>query len=117
MGTVYIVQERLRNTDEGMVPVYDFTPAAQYGQLEVVLSHRETALTPGPMIQKLRRQLKDFDDDDYLLLAGDPVAIAAAGMVAGSVNNGKFNALLWDKRARGYIKTQIDMRGGAGYGH
>jgi hypothetical protein len=53
--------------------------------------------------------LKDFSDDDYLLAAGDPSAIAVAGAVAAEANRGRFKLLKWDKSNKGYIRVDINI--------
>ena len=38
-------------------------------------------MSPGPIKFKLERLLKDFNDNDYLLLSGDPQIIFMVGAV------------------------------------
>jgi hypothetical protein len=109
--TVYIVQEVLRRNNDGeMVPIMDFTPAAAYGNLVVCLGSGRVALAAAPTVEKLREKLKDFTDDDFLLAAGDPSAIAIASAVASELNGGKFKLLKWDNQARSYIQVDINIR-------
>ena len=64
--TVYVVQE---------VPGRNLVPAAKYGELELLLPAKTNLmLSTGPEVTRLRRKLSDFNDDDYLLLIGDPAA-------------------------------------------
>lgn len=110
MSKVYIVQERMvRDPGTGMrTPQLDFTPAAKYGQLEVLLPPGPIALNPGPMIHELRNRLQHYSDEDYLLCAGDPTAIAAAAIMAAKANRGVVNLLKWDKRADCYVTVRLE---------
>lgn len=100
MSTVFVVQE---------VEGKNLLPARQFGTLEALLPQGQIALLPGPSIFKLRQKLKNYSDTDYLLLVGDPVAIALAAMVAASFNNGKVNFLKWDRQERQYIEVKTDL--------
>ena len=65
--TVYIVQE---------VPGRNLVPAAKYGELELLLPAKTNLmLSTGPEVARIKRKLLDFNDDDYLLLIGDPATI------------------------------------------
>ena len=111
MAKVFVVQEPLRKSPHTgqLITSFNLTPARIYGELEVLLEHRQIALTPGPMIHTLKRKLQHFSDDDYLLCVGDPSAIAAAAMVAAHMNRGTVTMLKWDKPTKSYIKTTITV--------
>lgn len=97
---VYVVQETLGK---------NLLPAAEYGELEVLLPAGQITLSPGPSVYRLRKKLTHFCDDDYLLLIGDPIAIALAAMVASAMNGGKVNFLKWDKQERKYFPVKSDL--------
>ena len=100
--TVYVLQEMGRNVRS----------AEKFGDLKVVLpDNRQIVLSSGPLTFKLKQELKDFNDNDYLLLMGDPAIIALAGAVASDVNNGKFKVLKWDRDEKKYYDIEIDLRG------
>ena len=40
--------------------------------------------------KKLRKLLKDFKPDDYLLLTGDPAIIGVACSIVSDITNGKY---------------------------
>ena len=65
--------------------------------------------SPQPAIRKLKRKLKDFNDDDYLLMMGDPAAMGIACCVAAEMNRGKFNILKWDKKAQRYYPVSVNL--------
>ena len=68
-------------------------------------------ITSGPIAFKLKQELKNFNDDDYLLLIGDPAIIAVAAAVAAKVNNGFFKVLKWDRDDKTYYDIEIDLKG------
>ena len=65
--------------------------------------------SPGPLIFKLRKGLKDYATEDFLLLTGDPAIILIAGVVVHENTNGKFNLLKWDKQERKYYPIHINL--------
>jgi folate-dependent tRNA-U54 methylase TrmFO/GidA len=100
--TVYVLQEMGRNVRS----------AEKFGDLKVVLpDNRQIVLSSGPLTFKLKHELKDFNDNDYLLLMGDPAIIALAGAVASDVNGGRFKILKWDRDEKKYYDIEIDLRG------
>jgi|TARA_R100001129_G_scaffold138105_1_gene99276 folate-dependent tRNA-U54 methylase TrmFO/GidA len=100
--TVYILQEMGRNVRS----------AEKFGDLKVVLpDNRQIVLSSGPLTFKLQQELKNFNDEDYLLLMGDPAIIAVAGAVVSDVNGGRFKVLKWDRDEKRYYDIEIDLRG------
>ena len=100
--TVYILQEMGRNVRS----------AEKFGDLKVVLpDNRQIVLSSGPLTFKLKQELKDFNDNDYLLLMGDPAIIAVAGAVVSEINGGRFKILKWDRDEKRYYDIEIDLRG------
>ena len=100
--TVYVLQEMGRN----------IRSAEKFGDLKVVLpDNKQIVLSSGPLTFKLRHALKDFNDNDYLLLMGDPAIIAVAGAVVSDVNGGRCKVLKWDRDEKKYYDIEIDLRG------
>ena len=100
--TVYILQEMGRNVRS----------AEKFGDLKVVLpDNRQIVLSSGRLTFKLQQELKNFNDEDYLLLMGDPAIIAVAGAVVSDVNGGRFKVLKWDRDEKRYYDIEIDLRG------
>ena len=100
--TVYVLQEMGRNVRS----------AEMFCELKVCLpDNRQIVLSSGPLAFKLQQELKDFNDNDYLLLMGDPAIIALAGAVVSDVNGGKFKVLKWDRYEKRYYDIEIDLRG------
>ena len=100
--TVYVLQEMGRN----------FRSAEKFGDLKVLLpDNKQIVLSSGPLTHKLMKELKDFNDNDYLLLIGDPAIIAIAGAIASEMNRGKFKVLRWDRNESRYYDIEIDLKG------
>ena len=65
--------------------------------------------SPGPLVMKLRTLLKNYTEDDYLLLSGDPAIIGVACSIVSDITNGKYNLLKWDKQERRYYPIEINL--------
>ena len=106
---VFVVQEPMRRDrlTQRLEPFMDLSPAAAYGDLEVLLKSRAVPLSGAPLIEKLRVKLKDFSSNDFLVLVGDTTLIAAAVLVAGKINHGSVNVLKWNRETASYIKTRL----------
>ena len=66
-------------------------------------------MSPGPIILELRRLLKDYTSNDYLLLSGDPKVIGLAIAVACDINNGKYTTLTWDRQEKMYYPSEFNI--------
>lgn len=114
MSTVYITNEPHRADANGnMQPVFNLTPAAEYGNLEVLLPAGASLISTVPMVRTMRDRLANFSDDDYLLPVGDPASIMAAGAIAAEMNAGRVKILRWDRGVRKYMVVQVDTSGKA----
>lgn len=118
MPKVYVIQQSnriIRDPASGEVlsvdSKFDYTPAAKYGEIEYLLPSGDVALAPQPMVNTLRKKLKDFSDEDYLLPTGDPVCIMTAAAIVAGFNNGRAKVLKWNKRLSEYFIIQIDFTG------
>ena len=106
--TVYVIQE-LPGTSVGR-PKFNIMGALKYGKLKVLLKENaQIVLSPGPVVFELRRLLKNYTSQDYLLLSGDPAVILLAGMIASDINNGKVNVLKWDRQEKVYYPLEINL--------
>ena len=101
--TVYVIQE---------MPYKDILSAEKYGELKsIVEPGLNIYFSPAPIVTKMRRVLKNFNDDDYLLLIGDPSIIGVACSVASDINMGRFKVLKWDRRREKYYPLEFDITG------
>lgn len=110
MSKVFAVQDpqRRNRVSNELERIMDISKASTYGEVSVLLEHRQVAFTPGPMIDILSQKLNLYCDDDYIIPIGDPTAIAAAVLCAARANAGRVNLLKWDKESRSYIRVTID---------
>ena len=105
---VYVIQE-IAGTKDGK-PKINILGAAEYGTFKFLLPElSQMIFSPGPLIFKLRKGLKDYTTEDYLLLTGDPAIIGVACSIVANMTNGKFNLLKWDKQERKYYPIQINL--------
>jgi hypothetical protein len=105
---VYVIQE-IPGTQSGN-PKINILGASNYGQFKFLLPEfSQMIFSPGPLIFKLRKGLKNFKIGDYLLLTGDPAIIGVACSIASDNTNGKYNVLKWDKQERQYYPIEINL--------
>ena len=99
---VYVVQQPSPNIN--------ILSASDFGYLVICLPNRDQAiLSTAPYVQKMKKNLKDFRKEDYLLAVGDPVIIGISTAAVSEVTNGQFNMLKWDKREYRYYPLEVDM--------
>ena len=99
---VYVVQE-----------VYgrNILPAQKFGELTYILDPNVqiSSGSSAGIIVKMKEKLKDFCDDDCLLLMGDPTAMGIATAVACMFNDGNCNLLKWDRQESMYYPVKINL--------
>ena len=102
--TVYITQDN---------PKVSVVLATKWGETYSLTSpFDQIHLNPSKIVATIRRKLKDFNDDDWLLAMGDPAIIGIAFAIASTINQGRVNLLKWDKRDQSYYPVRINLRGG-----
>ena len=105
---VYVIQ-MISGTAEGR-PKINIMGASEYGEFVFLLPElSQIIFSPGPLIFKLRKALKDFTPEDYLLLTGDPAIIGVACSIVSDMTNGKYNLLKWDKQEKQYYPITINL--------
>ena len=108
---VYVIQEIAGSTDGR--PKINIMGASSYstsGKFIFLLPElSQIIFSPGPLIYKLRKGLKDFTSDDYLLLTGDPAIIGVTCSIVSDMTNGKYKLLKWDKQERKYYPIEINL--------
>ena len=106
--TVHVIQH-IPGTAEGR-PKINIMGAANYGTFKFLLPElSQIIFSPGPLIFKLRKGLKDFNKKDFLLLTGDPAIIGVACSIVSDITNGKYKLLKWDKQERKYYPIEINL--------
>ena len=108
---VYVIQE-IHGSADGR-PKINIMGASSYSTTNdfifLLPELSQIIFSPGPLIFKLRKGLKDFTTDDYLLLTGDPAIIGVACSIVSDMTNGKYNLLKWDKQERQYYPIAINL--------
>ena len=105
---VYVIQE-IAGTRDGR-PKINILGAAEYGSFKFLLPElSQIIFSPGPLIFKLRKGLKTFNKQDYLLLTGDPAIIGVACSIVSDITGGKYKLLKWDKQERKYYPIEINL--------
>ena len=105
---VYVIQE-VAGTQSGN-PKINIMGASNYGKIKFLLPEfSQIIFSPGPLVFKLRKGLKDFKEGDHLLLIGDPALIGVACSIVSDITNGKYNLLKWDKQERKYYSIEINL--------
>lgn len=98
---VYVIQEQ-----QGK----NLLPALKYGEIKVLLpTGMQVCFSAGQVTRIIDTALSSFNDNDYLVLIGDPVAIAIAGAMAAKWNQGRVRMLKWDKQEKMYFPVSINM--------
>ena len=107
-NTVYVIQE-IPGTRDGK-PRINIIGAAEYGDLKFLLPElSQIIFSPGPLIFKLRKALKNYSREDYLLLTGDPAIIGVACSIVSDITNGKYKLLKWDKQEKKFYPITINL--------
>ena len=105
---VYLIQD-VPGTKAG-TPKINIVGATDYGTVKSLLPElSQIIFSPGPLIFKLRKSLKDFTTTDYLLLTGDPAIIGVACSIVSDMTNGRYKLLKWDKQERKYYPIKINL--------
>ena len=108
---VYVIQE-IPGSKAG-TPKINIMGAAAYSTTNdfnfLLPEFSQMIFSPGPLIFKLRKGLKNYTSDDYLLLTGDPAIIGVACSIVSDITNGKYKVLKWDKQERKYYPIEINL--------
>ncbi len=108
------------NPKENFVYVLQHPPAninilgaSDFGYLVICLPNfgpdSQIIFSSSPFVFKMQKNLRDFREQDYVLLTGDPVIIGISTAAVSDVTNGQFNMLKWDKREYRYYPLEVDM--------
>jgi hypothetical protein len=108
---VYVIQE-IAGSQAG-TPKINIMGAASYSTTNdfifLLPEFSQMIFSPGPLIFKLRKGLRNYKPEDYLLLTGDPAIIGVACSIVSDITNGKYNVLKWDKQERKYYPIEINL--------
>lgn len=94
-----------------LFPVYDLSPAEEFGEVKVILTPSANPFTSMESIQAdLREALADMTKDDYLLLVGNPAILGVTTAIAAEYTDGELQLLQWHGREKRYnlIRANIN---------
>ena len=105
------------NPDESFVYVLQQPPqninilsASDYGYLVICLpENSQMIFSSGPFVHKMRKNLRYFKSNDYVLCSGDPAIIGLSTAIISDVTSGKFNLLKWDRQETRYYPLSFDL--------
>ncbi len=108
---VFVVQRQLRRdpTNGDLVPLYDLTPAEEFGELVYVLPPDASPHRPSQVLPLIRSCLSNMTPKDYLLLIGNPCLIGWSTAVAARATGGQLTLLQWHNRSRCYIPVEAKV--------
>jgi len=102
---VYVLQEPPSNIN--------ILGASNFGYLVICLPNygpdSQIIFSSSPFVFKMRKNLRDFRKQDYLLLTGDPAVIGISCAIVSDQTNGQFNLLKWDRREAKYYPINFDL--------
>ena len=105
------------NPDETFVYVLQHPPqninilgASEFGYLVICLPPMSQAIfSSGPFVMKMRKNLQDFRERDYILCTGDPAIIGLSSAIVSDITQGRFNLLKWDRQEKVYYPVPINF--------
>ena len=100
--TVYIVQK----PDEKK----NILSAKDFGEFKFILPEKPNLMwNPQETISIIKDDLRFFNDNDHLLLIGDPAVIGICTAVAADYNCGRVKFLKWDNREFKYYPVEVEL--------
>lgn len=106
---VYVVQEPRYKDAEGKLKTVNMLPALDFGSLELLLDRQVNILNAAVVTRELKQKLSNYRDQDFIVAAGDPVAIGIACAAAALANRGRFTVLKWDRIEGRYFAVPVDL--------
>lgn len=110
---VYVVQEPMYKEKEPPFrwKTVNMSPALDYGKLELLLeTGRQTnVLNAAAVTRLLKQKLANYRAVDFILAAGDPVAIGIACSIAAFANRGSYTVLKWDRQEMKYYPVHVNL--------
>ncbi len=108
---VLVPQEPRFKMPDGSWKTVDMLQLLDFGSVEVLLEPGEqVTFNSASTVRRIVAKMIDYDaDKDFVVAAGDPVAIMIAGAVAAAAGRGRFKILKWDRLERRYFVVPVDL--------
>lgn len=113
MSIIYVTQEaKVRNRVTGLLEnrIKD-EDMYFWGKPKYLFPFGKVTMDFDGVVAILRSQLRNFNDEDYILPTGDPALMIAAAGVALKTNNGKAQILRWDRQDQEYEVIKLNLNG------
>lgn len=113
MAKVFVVQEPVyfNKQTKQMERKMELTPASAYGNIEFLLDSNRLPLDTTSIVWRMKKKLKDFSDEDFIVPVGNPTAMGIAIAVAALSNRGRVRVLVWTKETGQYIAVSVNLYG------
>ncbi len=109
MSKVFVVQRAAFKRGGEWYDKYDLSAAEEHGNIVYLLPPGNVAHDLSEVMARLEHRLSEWKSGDHLLALGDPVAIAAATMVASKHSGGQISLLKWDRHTSSYLPYVITI--------
>lgn len=111
MSRVIVIQQPVRREADSVErPAFDFSPAKEFGEVEVLAPNGKHILTPDVFRATLEEGLRFFDPEvDFIIPVGDYTVILFVGMLLGERYK-RIRVLRWVPSARAYQPITLDVR-------
>lgn len=107
---VIVIQQPMKRDGEHERPAFDFGPADQFGEVEILAPNGKQILTPDIFRTQLNQRLDGFDPErDYIIAAGDYTVLFFVGMIVGQ-RFGSARILRWVPSAKAYQPINLIVR-------
>ena len=108
---VFVVNQPMRRdpATNAWVNAMDLGAAREHGELIFMLPAGRLPADANAIVRAVRRSMASFRPEDYLLLVGDPRAIAIAAAVAADLTDGSLNLLNWRRSQLCYEASIVDV--------
>lgn len=115
MPVVWVPQEpRTKDPVTGAWKTVNMLDLLNYGKVEVLLEAGEqVTFNAASTVRRIRDKLIDYQPQDFVVGAGDPVAIGILCSFAAIAGRGSYKMLKWDRQERKYFLVPINLRGDA----
>lgn len=108
---VFISHEPLKRGEGGrVVSAFPLSKVQRYGDIVFLVGWSELqSMSANEILWRMRERLRDFSDQDYLLLVGSSRTFAPAIMAANEINDGRCRLLTWNRGEETYDTDQFDI--------
>lgn len=107
---VIVIQQPMKRDGALERPAFDFGPAEQFGEIEILAGNGKQILTPDIFRAQLDEKLVGFDPErDYIIAAGDYTVLFFVGMIIGQ-RFGSARILRWVPSAKAYQPLTLIVR-------